>query len=99
MNNPIHTEGRSDNGSATIIMIDGSKLLPWLILSLLLSAIAIGVSLTEAKHVGEKLTDTTRQYRLLDNDWQEMNAYIAAHGIRRDAQGHYYDEDTKHGRP
>lgn len=50
----------------------------------------------EAAHVREQTARMEKEFRLLENDWQESNAFQAAHGICRDARNkQYFCEVTK----
>lgn len=37
----------------------------------------------------QELRDAKRKFDLLDNDWMQMNAYLAQNGVTKDASGFY----------
>lgn len=98
-------EAFADRQSAQVIQIESSKLLPWLALCLVLcglslggSFVAVAIAQSEIRHVSERLAETTKQYRLLDNDWQITNAWLASHHVVKDIHGNYYFEESDNGR-
>lgn len=99
--NPYLNIRGNNHSTRSEVAIDNSvnKHLPWIAISIGSSLLSLGLSIgsimmarLEIDHVQERLSETTKQYRLLDNDWQIMNAWLATHNIHKDANGNYFVE-------
>jgi len=101
-----HPKIENDRGNAHQAIRDSYNVnasLPWIVIAIAAAFLALGIAIggiiiskLESDHVQERLTETTKQYRLLDNDWQITNAWLAAHGIKRDIHGNLYIEGERH---
>lgn len=97
---------RASQSSSISSMIDNSvnKPMPWVAMSIGVAMLSLGLSIgsillcqLEISHAQERLQENTKQTRLLDNDWQITNAWLAEHHVMKDVHGNYYFEGEKHG--
>lgn len=69
---------------------ESPKWLPWLMFCAILSGFAVASSI----FCFWQMVVTERRGALLDNDWMQMNAYLAVNGVVKDEHG-FYVKDGK----
>ena len=98
--NPYLNIRGTNHSTKSVIDNSVNKELPWIAISIGISFLSLGLSIgsillarLEIDHTQERLIETTKQYRLLDNDWQITNAWLATHGVIKDLHGNYEDKN------
>lgn len=77
-----------------VFQVETTKLLPWLITLSMLAAFAISTAI----FCFYQLSKTETQFRLIDDDYQQLNVILAQEGIHKNAQG-YYIKDKQNEPP
>lgn len=79
-NHGSYTDQRSASGSSSIVQMESNKLLPWLMLTCLLSGLAIAMSW----HAIDKATIAERETKLAREDLRVQAIALARHGVNTD---------------
>ena len=85
---------RDSQASSSAMIVESSKLLPWLMLCAMLS----GISMTFASFCFYQLSHTEREYRLLQLQVQDQSAIMIREGLKRpedQANGPTYEPRRK----
>lgn len=79
-----------------------SKVATWLLAVVIGCGVLIGAGVVVGVWVLVAMRDEAREHRLVDDDWQKMNAYLQTQGVTKDENGFYTlgkPKEQKDGRP
>ena len=83
----VSTDSRDSSGIATLIQIESSRLIPWLLLSTLLSGVAVASALCVAWTQATAYRELEREVRLQRLETDELGAALARAGIPTHREG------------
>lgn len=86
---PILSEANAPVSVTLSIDKSVKKVAAWVMVVMITSAFLIGSGIMLGIWVLVTMRDEAREHRLVDDDWQKMNAFLQAQGVTKEESGFY----------